>query len=103
MHSPHESRAATQSLIHAACGHRGNELPDRAAAAEVFAASSTIQPKAFVQASFRSFPDWEQRLPRALFHGEATTKSRSQRSYATGSHYLFYRLTPLRSISGEGR
>src|SRR5262249_46669412 len=36
MRSLHESRAATRSSIHAACGHRGNELPDRAAVVEVF-------------------------------------------------------------------
>src|SRR5215469_15036880 len=53
MRSPHESRAATRSWIHAACDHRGNELPDRVAVAEVFQWSSTLRPKAFLQASSR--------------------------------------------------
>ena len=39
----------------------------------------------------------------SLFHEEAPTRSRSRLSCATGSYHLFYRLAPLRNISGEGR
>src|SRR5215469_6444483 len=46
--------------------------------------------------------DYEQRLPRALFHAEAPTRSRSQPSCATRSYHFFYRLAPLRKILGEG-
>src|SRR5262249_49548472 len=99
---PHENRGATRSWIHAACGHRGNELPDRAAAAEIFQCSSTPRPKAFAPASSCSFPECEQRHPPPPFHEGATTRLRSQLSCATGSYSLFYRLTPPRNISGEG-
>src|SRR5258708_25917572 len=59
-------------------------------------------PKAFVQVSARSFPDCEQCLPRALFHEESMTRSRSQLSYATGLYRLLSPLAPPRNISGEG-
>jgi len=59
------------SKRHAACGHRGSVLQGSAAGAEGFRCSSSLHPKACVQASSRSFPDCGRCLRPALFCAEA--------------------------------
>src|SRR5262249_768033 len=102
MRSRNETQATTQSWIPVACGHQDNEPPDRAPAFEESGGNSTLRPEGCARASSRSFPDYEQRLPRALFHEEVTMKSRSRPSCATRSYRVFCRLAPLRNISEEG-
>src|SRR5262249_3480938 len=53
MHSPHQSRADTRSWIYAACGHRGNELPDRAAARSHLGERCTADASAALQCTCR--------------------------------------------------